>query len=1556
MTPPEYASASAELGHRSGSARYSDSPASEPIAIVGMACKFPGAEDLGAFWRLLVEGRNSVTESVSGPGAERFGDLFVEPDSQHEACRFSAFVDGIDQFDAQFFRISPVEAELLDPQQRMMLETSWQALEDAGIDPDGLKGSRTGVYTGLSNDEYRMLVLDSIRPTEAAGSLYALSGTNLNGTCGRVSFVLGLMGPAKAVDAACAASLVAVNDAVADLRQGKADLAIVGGVQVILNSRVHELRAESMMLSPEGQCKAFDASADGYVRGEGCGVVVLKRLSEAEADGDRIWAVVRGTAVNHGGASVGLTVPNPPALVQVMEAALSDAGVLPEEVDYLEAHGTGTAVGDPIEINAVADVYSRGREANRPLLVGSVKTNIGHLECAAGIAGFIKAVMTLERGVIPKHLHFHNPDPSLDWNSLPIQVTSDMTEWPRDRQRPGLAGVNSFGISGTNAHVLLEEYRDPEGKSNQEHWPVGSGQAVAVSLPDHVPDRPSLDEGFGHRGTRFLPLSGKSPGALRDIAKRYLSWLDQSGVEHLSRPSDSESMLSDMSWTASVGRSHFDHRASAVFSDAESLRERLSELTESDMGVQPRKPSKVAFVYTGQGSQWVGMGRVLYETEPVVRAVMDRCEAIFQEVRGASLLDVMFGRSESKEDLGDTAWEQPALYALGCALTALWASVGIRPNVVLGHSVGELAAAQAAGVFSLEDGMRFAATRGTLLSGIEQGAMAAVFAPAEQVAAVVEELNASTNGVGLSIAGDNGAHQVVSGPVADIEAILSHFESEEVRARRLNTTKAFHSALVEPALDELAASLKGVAIGSPDLTVISNLTGRAVELGMALDAAYWRRHAREPVAFASGVRAMAEQGVDLVIEIGPHSVLGPMATLAWPDSAPGLDVSEAPAVLASLRRPPRDCSSPEAESSFIDAVAEAYDAGLDVSFEGLFAGEKRRRISLPSYPFQREHYWVGQTKTRRQSAGHPLLGIRHESARGEITFETEVFPSDPDWLNDHRVFGRLVAPGALYGAMAASASLAEGNGSVVVEDFQLHNPLVFSENDSQDGADEEGRKVQVVLDDSEQASSTNVQIFSKGPENEWTMHVEGRVSSGAPLPEAGARVDLEGLRARLSPANVPDYYRAKVATGIDLGPSFRTLGKVWSGPGEALGEVILPESLGRNDLDVHPLVMDGCFQMVGVARNMTGGPDEATYLPFAWERLWLKGQLPDRVVCHVLMSESSQESESESNDPPEVLSGELRIYDPNGVLIGEFSGYTVKRATRAALLSAFEGVDDLLYEVTWRDRDLPPGIESADFLPSPTDVAARSQLFTEYLTDAGVDPQGRNALLADLERWSWSRALATLEDLGWRRVTGEAVDPDELRQRLNVLPEHARLFRRMLEMQAWSGVLTETGDGFTVIIGSEDPLPEVMPSDLEEFADGMTETYPDGLTEIGLFRRSGRALADVLRGQEDPLTLLFSSGEPTAADLYLKAPVARAANRMLAEAIQALVERLPEGRRLRVIEVGAGTGSATASVLPELPEGRFDYTYTDISAGFFAEAEARFGDGDGCIEYRPLDI
>ncbi len=1517
-----------------------------PIAIVGMACRFPGAPSIPDYWRLLVAGRNSVKEGLPGSGNKRIDELFSNVANPGGACRFCAYVDDIEQFDARFFRISPVEAEWLDPQQRMMLETSWQALEDAGIDPDSLKGSRTGVYTGISNDEYRMLVVESTKPAEAASCLYALSGTNLNGTSGRVAFVLGLMGPSKAVDAACASSLVAVHDAVSDLQQSKADMAIVGGVQAILNGRVFELRSDAMMLSPDGQCKTFDASANGYVRGEGCGVVVLKRLSDAETDGDRIWGVIRGSAVNHGGASTGLTVPHTPALEQVIATALSQAGIPPSEVDYLEAHGTGTAVGDPIELNAVAAVYGKGRKADRPLLVGSVKTNLGHLESAAGIAGLIKAVLVLQRGVIPKHLHFHSPSPAIDWDGLPLRVTSDMMDLPEREGRQCVAGVNSFGISGTNAHIVLEQYGTPNGVPSGKREVRGSAQAVTVALPETIKSLPIAQRASRRREARLLPLSGKSPAALRELAEQYLEWLDEHADEIATDSSAAGPFLSDMAWTAGVGRSHFESRFGIIFHDAASLKEQLRELAASSESDKPRTVAKVAFAYTGQGSQWTGMGQVLYESEPVARAVLDRCEEVFRAIRGVSLLDVMFGRI--KGNLSDTAWEQPALYALECALTALWSSVGIRPSVVIGHSVGEIAAAQAAGVLSLEDGMRFAAARGTVLSETASGAMVAIFASPARVASAVENLNGASAATGLSISADNGTHQVVSGLAEDIDAVSQYFESEGVRVRRLETARAFHSALVEPALEALEASLEGVVINPPSLTVVSNLTGRALEPGQLLDGAYWKRHARQAVAFARGIRTVADLGTDLVVEIGPRPVLTNMALSAWPESV------QTPVVVPSLCPPSDDAPVSTSGAEFLQAVAEVYRTGIPVRFEALFAGEARRRISLPSYPFQRERYWIESARHRRPGTGHPLLGIRHESASGEATYETQLFRSDPEWLSDHQVFGRVIAPGALYGSMMALASLAEQRGAVVVEDVQLHNALIFPEEDSGDESVDEGRRVQTVLESSEAADARRVQIFSKGGEEAWTLHVEGRISSGAPLPDSGGRMDLDSLKAELSPVDVASYYRARAGTGIDLGRSFRTLKSLWSRPGEALGEVSVPDTLGRNGLEIHPLLLDGCFQVVAAARNPGGVEDGITYLPFGWQQLWLTGRLPEQIFCHVRMSESPQGADS--SESREVMSGELRIYDTSGTPLGGLSGYMVKRATRAALLSAVEGVKDLLYEIVWRDSSLAPGTLPADFLPSPAAVAKRSGLLSAYLAEEGVEPKERTALLRDLERWSRSRALMTLDKLGWQRSKGEVVSPEELRQRLAVVSDHKRVFRRMLEMLAKSGVLEEVDGDFVVRIASGDPLPDEMPGDIDAFATRMAELYPHGATEIGLFKRCGGALDEVLRGQADPLTLLFSSGDPTPGDLYLKAPVARAANRILRETVRTLVAELPEDRHLRIIEVGAGTGSATAAVLPELPEGRFNYMYTDISAGFFAEAEARFGGSEASIEYRALDV
>ncbi|MYH96544.1 MAG: type I polyketide synthase, partial [Acidimicrobiia bacterium] len=796
----------------------------EPIAVVGMACRFPGADDLSAFWRLLEAGENAVTEGVPGSGVGRIGELFQDPGVQNDACRFAGFIDNIDQFDASFFRISPVEAQFLDPQQRLMLEMSWQALEDAGIDPDQLRGSRTGVYAGISNNDYRGLILTDSATAEAAESLYSVSGTSYNTAIGRVAFALGLQGPAISVDTACSSSLTAVHQAVSGLQRGEADLALAGGVHAILSSRLFEMRGNAGMLAPDGRCKTFDAAANGYVRGEGCGIMVLKRLSEAEADGDRIWGVIRGSALNQDGASTGLTVPNGEAQERVIEEALARAGIQSSQVDYVEAHGTGTPVGDPIELGAVAAAYCTERDPDQPLLIGSVKTNVGHLEPAAGVAGLVKVMLSMKQGVIPPHLHFENPTPEIDWDQVPLRVTSEPTPWPHNSDRASIAGVSGFGWSGTNAHVIVEAYENGDrqpAQPGEERWPVGPPLPIAVSTAGK-PLRSEEDTSAAERPARLLPLSAKSDKALRELAQGYLQWLDDE-VNH-----SSGEMLADMAWTAAMGRSHYSYRTGVVFTDAESLRSKLEALMSADdQAPSSSAAPKLAFTYTGQGSQWVGMGETLYQSEPVVRAVLDRCEEVFRQERGTSLLAVMFGRPDAEGDLDDPAWTQPAIYSLECALTALWSSLGVRPDVVVGHSLGEFAAAHTAGVLSLEDGLRFVTGRGKLMSELsEPGAMAAVFAPASEVAAAVKEQRAASGDPRLAIAADNGAHLMVSGPTADVEALLSRFEADDMRVQPLEGSAGYHSAMMDPISDDVEALVPGIAIAAPSITLVSSMTGQ----------------------------------------------------------------------------------------------------------------------------------------------------------------------------------------------------------------------------------------------------------------------------------------------------------------------------------------------------------------------------------------------------------------------------------------------------------------------------------------------------------------------------------------------------------------------------------------------------------------------------------------------------------------------------------------------------------------------------------------------------------
>ncbi|MCY4575202.1 MAG: beta-ketoacyl synthase N-terminal-like domain-containing protein, partial [Chloroflexi bacterium] len=1526
-----------------------DSQMGEPIAIIGMACRFPGADDYDAFWRLLASGTFVQTEGTIGEGPGRMGQFLELTEGQQGEKFYAAFIDDIDKFDAEFFRISPVEAQLLDPQQRLMLETCWRALEDAGIDADKLQRSRTGVYGGVSNHEYRSAAIASVTPDDPTTSLHALTGSSSNTAIGRVAYVLDLRGPAVTIDTACSSSLVAIHQAATGLRRGEADLALAGGVNAILSATISSLRMNAGMLSPSGRCKTFDEDADGYLRGEGCGVIALKRLSDAERDGDRIWGVILGSALNQDGASQGLTVPNAASQESVINDALATSGISATDVDYMEAHGTGTPVGDPAELQAAASAYGKNRPTDKPLLIGSVKTNFGHLETASGMAAIIKVILSMRRGVIPPHLHFENPTSAINWEEANLNVTTESTAWPHVDGRTPVAGISGFGWSGTNAHIIVKGYGEPETPSwlgSGTPWPLGAPQTVG---------NPGTAESIGLRETRFLPLSAKSHDALRELAGRYLSRLDELSGGPADDVSASDPALSDMAWTASTGRSHFRYRSGVIYQDAGSLRVGLAQIAENAPQNPTTAPSKIAFVYTGQGSQWVGMAQALYETEPVAREILDRCEAVVQSARGESLLDVMFGRSGN---LDDSAWAQPATYAVECMMTALWKSIGVEPSVVAGHSLGEFAAAQAAGVYSLEEGMRLVAARGSIMSPLAEGAaMAAIFAPQGAVQQAIEEQHAASGDDRLCIGLDHGINQVISGPDTDVDAVVQKFEQQEVRVRRLLPSAAFHSAMLEPALGELerAASEIVPEPQKPNVALICDFTGKPLEDGVQIDATYWVRHSRQRVLFRNSMESLAELGVDCVIELGPGTTLSPIIPMLWPQGAPVKD----PPAFSSLERPHHDETEPPIDLTrgFVTAVSAAYKAGIPVDFSGLYAGETRRRVAIPEYPFQRRRHWIEEPRRQRSLSGHPLLGTRHETPRGEVYFETELLPDDPGWLSDHRVFGRVVAPGALYGVMAMEAFRTENQGAVAIDDMQIQAPLVFSQDDDGNERGDLARAVQLMLEVPDDSGARGFEIYSReSGEDSWTLHARGMLTSAGGGQDAADPVSIEELRAGLPTLDVPEFYRAKRRANVEFGPLFRTVDAAWVEDGKAVGEVVLPEELARPNLAVHPVLLDACLQVVAAARIKNEASSGTTYLPFAWDRLWLSGSLPDRIVCRATLRDGVRADDTD-NAPllPEVITADLEIYSMDGEPLGGIEGFTVKRASRDTVLASQQDVQDLLYDIIWEDRPLPP-LQPADFLPEPASIQATTPTFAEYLSRERVGWDDRTALLADLERLSWSFALATLSKLGWQYSPGDVIDPETLRQKLGVTDEHSKLFVRILELLARASVLKEVDGAFHVLVGSDESLPTNLPPDPNAFAAEMLERYPHGSIEIELCSRAAGELADILQANADPLTVLFGSGYPTPGDLFISAPATRATNNMLGDAIAALLKDLPEGRRLRIIEVGAGTGSATASVLPELPTGRFDYVYTDISAGFFAEAEAQFGTADGAITYVPLNI
>ncbi len=911
----QYPTIAALAHYLAGSAVSLEAPArapthdrSDPIAVVGVGCRFPGADGPAAFWRLLTDGVDAVAEVPTDRWDLRAW-YAADAVPGKMSTRWGGFLDHVDQFDAPFFGIAPAEAAGMDPQQRLLLEVAWEALEHAGIAPDRLAGSRTGVYVGVCTDDYGRLQLGDVDRLGA----YSGTGSALSIAANRLSYFFDFRGPSLAIDTACSSSLVAIHLAVEALRAGHADLALAGGVNLILAPEWTVTFSQARMMSPEGRCRTFAAQADGYVRGEGCGLVVLKRLADAERAGDTVLALIRGAAINQDGRSNGLTAPNPLAQQAVLRQALADANVSANEVAYVEAHGTGTPLGDPIEVQAIAAALGRFRALSvsdgansRPLLLGSVKTNIGHLEAAAGVAGLIKVVLALHHGQIPPHLHFAAPNPLIPWAELAVQVPTTPSSWPDGRR---VAGVSSFGFGGTNAHVLLEAAPDRLAPS-----------ASAIERPAHL-----------------LTLSARSDAALRALAGRYAA--------HLS----AQTALSDVCFTANTTRSPLPYRLAVVAGSIEQARERLTAFADSGEAtgvssgqVPGHQRPRVAFLFTGQGAQYVGMARQLYDTNPTFRRELDRCAEILRPHLDRPLLDVVFASEGTPVPLSQTAYAQPALFAVGHALAMLWQSWGVRPAAVLGHSLGEYTAACVAGVLSLEDALVLVATRARLMQAQPAGGgMAAALADETRVTAALRPFAGR-----LGIAALNGpTNTVISGDTDALTELLTRLSVEGVAAQRLDVSHAFHSQRMEPVLDAFQRVAAAVPHRPPQIPLVGNLTGRFFASGEVIGADYWCRHLREPVRFADGVAALRSSGVDVFVEMGPSPTLLGMARRCLADT-------DACACLPSLRRGRADWDS------ILESLGALAVRGAAINWMAFEDGYTRRRCTLPTYPFQRQRYWL----------------------------------------------------------------------------------------------------------------------------------------------------------------------------------------------------------------------------------------------------------------------------------------------------------------------------------------------------------------------------------------------------------------------------------------------------------------------------------------------------------------------------------------------------------------------------------------------------------------------
>jgi len=1425
----------------------------EGIAIIGIGCRFPGGvNDVDSFWKLLEEGREAVSEVPPDRwNIERFYD--AEPGIVGKSiAKRGGFVDGLDQFDPQFFGISPREAPYVDPQHRLLLETAWEAMEDAGQVLDFEKGTDIAVFVGVSHNDYQIIQgtpwdSSGISPHSPTGSAHSIAAN-------RISYSLNLRGPSVAMDTACSSALTAVHVACDHIRAGRCTTALAGGVTIMITPGGFIGFSQASMLSPDGHCKAFDASANGFVRGEGAGMVLLKSLSQAIADGDPIHAVILGTAINQDGHTNGISLPSAEAQARLVRDACQDAGIDPSEIGFVEAHGTGTAVGDPIEAHALAEALCPCRKI--PLAMGSVKTNLGHLETAAGIVGLVKAVLVVKRGQIPASLHFETPNPHIDFDELKLRIPTTLEPFPEAYERR-LVGVNSFGFGGANAHVIVGEAppRVIAGNTNppvERAWP--------------------------------LVLSARSEEALRLSAARLGEWLD----EH-SKSNGKSQLLPDLAFTLGARRNHHAYRLTVVGRTTGDVVQELSGFAAGEQGKartsftpRPEHAPRIGFVMSGQGPQWWGMGRELMANEPVFRKVIEDCDAAMRPWARFSLLEEL-GRDEATSRMPRTEIAQPAIFAMQVALAALWKSLGVTPAAIVGHSVGEIAAACVAGVLSLEEAARVIVLRSRLMENCARGdgTMLAVGVDEERAKALIARHDRT-----VSIAAVNGPRSLtLSGVRTSLEAIAAELEPQGVFAKFVRVDHPFHHALMQPAADALTKELAALQPRAETVPFFSTVSGTRCT-GAECDAAHWGRGIRQTVQFVPAINAMADFGVDVWLEISSH----PALVVSIQECLAARSVKAL--VIGSARRE-------REHECFLESAMDLHRAGVSLDFAAMTPS--RNQLSLPAYSWEKSRWWSESNDWREGrlgAGGKGLLDVR--LPRATPTWIARLDSRHMAFLKDHKVENLVVFPAAAFVDMVLEVGVQIFEGRpFVVEDFEIRKPLIVPDPAS-------GVLLEVSYDTNERTFTIQSRFEHAAA---WSVHVVGSMR-GERTDSPFTASSWDGSPAAgLGPVGLGEFYGRMSDVGLRYGEEFKPVRELWAGSGQSSGLVSLSENISKRaaEYPLHPVLFDGALHVFSAGAHTVEERGARTKLPVRFGRiLFLRSPgASTRVRAGVV----------HCND--EFLEGDLALYNEAGQPCVMVDGFRAISMAAARKSGAPGGTRDLLYHVEW---ERTPATAAPKALP-PVSLESLRSAAAKVLEEV-IAVRGHSALEAAMAA---ENDLAAAQIAHGLKVMGVSVENGRFSAgSLSIATPMRTVFGRLMGSLAERNLLTVDGDGYrptASFLASADSAKNELRSFLEK--------HPGHLPEGMLCASTCGELGAILRGEKDAIQVLFTGTNAELLDqFYGDGLFASHWMAAIAGSVQEAARHLPEGRGLRILEVGAGTGGLAAHLLPLLDRGLHTYTFT----------------------------